>query len=120
MFFEEEFSTLDFANFHGRMSAGAQDAVSFDHCSGELGCTFRKRAGATGSCFRFDAGKPTAKPVVATVVHDVEKRWGGDFEVYGIVLQPASRFRSACLKMMAFRKIRIGSDGMPEEGAGFF
>ena len=120
MLFEEDFSTPDFANFYGCMSAGAQDAVDFDHCSGELGCPFRKRPGATGSSFRVDAGKPTAKPVVATVVHDVKKRRGGDYEVYGIVLQPASRFRSASPKLMGSRKNRIGSYGIPEEGGGFF
>ena len=120
MFFEEDFSPPDFANFHGRVSAGAQDAVDLDHCNGELGCPFRKRAGAAGSCCRVDVDKPTAKPVVATVVHDIEKRRGGDYEVYGIVLQPALRFRSASPKLMALREIRIGSDGMPEEGGGFF
>ena len=37
MFFEEDFSSADFADFHGGVSARAEDALDFHHRGGEHG-----------------------------------------------------------------------------------
>jgi hypothetical protein len=51
MFFEENFSPADFADFHGGVSARAEDALYFHHCGGEHGPPYLERTGASGNGF---------------------------------------------------------------------
>ena len=93
MLFEEDFSSADFADFHGRVSAGAEDALDFHHGGGEHRFPFRERTGAAGNGFGIDAPEPTAKPVISAVIDHIQEWWGGDDERDGVFLERAWGFR---------------------------
>ncbi len=93
MFFEEDFSSADFADFHGGVSARAEDALDFHHRGGEHGLPSLERTGAAGNGFRVDTCKPTAEPVIAAVINHIKEWRGGEDERDGVFLKQESGFR---------------------------
>jgi hypothetical protein len=96
MLFEEDFPAADFSDFHGGVATNTEDAPDFQHRGGECGFPFLDRTGAAGNGFGVDAGEPTAEPVVAPVVHDIQERWGCYDEGDGVFFERALRFRPPC------------------------
>lgn len=92
MFFEEDFSSADFADFHGGVSARAEDALDFHHRGGEHGPPYLERTGAAGNGFRVDACKPTAEPIIAAVIDHIQEWRGGDDERDGVFLEQGLGF----------------------------
>ena len=93
MFFEEDFSSADFADFHGGVPARAEDALDFQHGGGEYDLPYLERAGAAWNDFRVDACKPTAEPVIASITNHIQEWRRGNDERDGVFLQQGLGFR---------------------------
>ena len=88
-FLETEFHFPDFTDFDGCMASGFQYAMYFAQHSAQMVRQQLERAGASWKGRGIDSGEPTPKPVVASVIDDIQKWRRCDYKGSGVVMERA-------------------------------